>query len=81
MNGQRDKPASRQYEQYRLAIERIEARLQPQLDAWAAEKIQRARVMVFGEEAVDDDWRKPPTGDTAELLKQEFLNHPSPTIP
>ena len=80
MSNKPDKPASRQYEQYRLAIERIEARLQPQLDAWAAEKIQRARVMVFGEEAVDDDWGKPPAGDTAELRKQKFLNHPNPTM-
>jgi len=60
MNGNRNKPASRQYEQYRAAIQRIEARLQPQLEAWEAEKLRCAMVRVFGEEAMDDDRRKPP---------------------
>ena len=58
MSGNRDKPASKQYEQYRDAIQRIEARLQPQLDALHAEKLRCAMVRVFGEEAMDDDRRK-----------------------
>ena len=55
MNGNRNKPASRQYEHYRAAIQRIEERLQPQLEAWEAEKMLRLRLMLFGEDALDDD--------------------------